>query len=55
MLTTALQLKRGHDERDVRMVFLRVDRTWNGLRREPRFMALLRRMSLAPSVGAPDP
>ena len=46
---TALQwLERGLDERDVRMVFLRVDPTWSALRREPRFITLLQRMNLAP-------
>jgi DNA-binding winged helix-turn-helix (wHTH) protein/TolB-like protein len=46
---TALQwLERGLEERDVRMVFLRVDPIWSALRREPGFIALLRRMNFAP-------
>jgi DNA-binding winged helix-turn-helix (wHTH) protein/TolB-like protein len=53
---TALHwLDRGFDERDVRMVFLGVDPIWSGLRREPRFVTLLRRMNLAPSAKAPLP
>jgi hypothetical protein len=46
-------LERGLDERDVRMVFLRVDPIWSVLHREPRFVAALRRMNLAPSGEAP--
>jgi hypothetical protein len=50
----ALQwLERGLDERDVRMVFLRVDPTWSALRRDPRFTTLLRRMNLVPPGEAP--
>jgi hypothetical protein len=52
----ALQwLERGVDERDVRMLFLRVDPTWSALQREPEFITPLRRMNLAPSGEAPGP
>lgn len=37
-------LEKGFAERDVRMVFLKVEPKWNNLRSEPRFIDLLRRM-----------
>jgi DNA-binding winged helix-turn-helix (wHTH) protein/TolB-like protein/Tfp pilus assembly protein PilF len=39
-------LQRAYDERDVRMSFLRVDRRWDALRADPRFVAIARRMRL---------
>lgn len=40
-------LERGYAAHDVRMTFLRVDRRWDALRADPRFVALLRKMHLA--------
>jgi tetratricopeptide (TPR) repeat protein len=37
-------LEKGFAERDVRMVFLKVDPKWNNLRGEPRFIALMKQM-----------
>lgn len=39
-------LERGYAARDVRMTFLKVDRRWNALRADPRFVALVHRMAL---------
>jgi len=38
-------LEKGFAEKDVRMVFLKVEPKWNNLRDEPRFMDLMRRMN----------
>jgi serine/threonine-protein kinase len=40
---TLAWLERGYREREPRMVFLKVEPTWNNLRDEPRFQDLLRR------------
>jgi len=40
------ELERAYAERDIRMVFLKVDARWNSLRQEPRFRALATRMGL---------
>jgi tetratricopeptide (TPR) repeat protein len=37
-------LEKGFAEKDVRMVFLKVDSKWNNLRNEPRFIDLIRQM-----------
>ncbi len=48
-----LWLEKGLELRDVRLVFLLVDPRWDGLREEPRFQALLRRLHLGPhSTGS---
>src|SRR5262249_41557364 len=39
-------LEKGLAARDVHMVFLRVDPKWDGLRDQPRFQALIRRIGL---------
>ena len=39
-------LERGYDARDVRMTFLKVDRRWDALRADPRFVAIARKMGL---------
>jgi DNA-binding winged helix-turn-helix (wHTH) protein/TolB-like protein/Tfp pilus assembly protein PilF len=39
-------LEKGFAERDVRMVFLRVESQWDGLRSEPRFVELIKRMRI---------
>ncbi len=39
-------LEKGFAEKDVRMVFLKVEPTWNNLRSEPRFLDLIKRMRL---------
>jgi len=39
-------LDKGFREKDVRMVFLKVDPKWNNLRSDPRFISLLKRMCL---------
>jgi serine/threonine-protein kinase len=41
-------LEKAYEERDVRLVFLKIDPKWDGLRTEPRFNDLLRRIGLAP-------
>lgn len=40
-------LERAYTERDVRMVYLKVDARWNNLRTEPRFRALAQRLGLS--------
>jgi adenylate cyclase len=37
-------LEQGYEQKDVRMVFLKVETKWNNLRAEPRFIDLMRRM-----------
>jgi len=37
-------LKRGYEQRDQRMVFLKVEPKWNNLRGDPRFQDLMRRV-----------
>jgi serine/threonine-protein kinase len=39
-------LERAYGQRDVHLVFLAVDPKWDGLRGDPRFIALLKRMKL---------
>ncbi len=39
-------LERGFEERNLTMVYLRVDPIWNSVRDDPRFQDLLRRMKL---------
>lgn len=39
-------LEKGFRERDVRMVFLRVESLWDSLREEPRFIELIKRMRI---------
>jgi hypothetical protein len=41
------QLERGYRERDVRMTFMVVDPSWNNLRKDPRFAALVARMNFS--------
>jgi tetratricopeptide (TPR) repeat protein len=38
-------LEKGFAEKDVRMVFLKVEPRWHDLRAEPRFIELMRRMN----------
>jgi TolB-like protein/DNA-binding winged helix-turn-helix (wHTH) protein/tetratricopeptide (TPR) repeat protein len=38
-------LELGYEQKDVRMVFLKVEPRWNNLRAEPRFIDLMKRMS----------
>jgi tetratricopeptide (TPR) repeat protein len=38
-------LEKGFAEKDVRMVFLKVEPKWNNLRNEPRFIELMKRMN----------
>ena len=40
-------LEKAFAEKDVRMVFLKVETRWNNLRNEPRFASLMRKMNLA--------
>jgi hypothetical protein len=37
-------LEKGLAEKDVRMVFLKIEPKWNNLRNEPRFQELMRRV-----------
>ena len=37
-------LEQGYEQKDVRMVFLKVEPKWNNLRAEPRFIDLMKRM-----------
>lgn len=39
-------LERAYAERDMRLVFLKIDARWNSLRAQPRFRALAKRMDL---------
>ncbi|MCA1573093.1 MAG: hypothetical protein LC770_00825, partial [Acidobacteria bacterium] len=39
-------LEKGYEQKDVRMVFLKVEPIWNSLRSEPRFLDLMKRMRL---------
>jgi serine/threonine-protein kinase len=39
-------LEKGFGEKDVRMVFLKIEPLWNNLRSEPRFLDLLKRMRI---------
>jgi len=39
-------LEKGFSERDVRMVFIKVEPKWNNLRSDSRFVSLLKRMRL---------
>ena len=39
-------LERGYAARDVRMTFIKVDRRWDTLRRDPRFIAIAQKMRL---------
>lgn len=49
---TALdELERAYRERDIRMVFLKIDARWNALRSLPRFQALAQRMGLVSDRG----
>jgi serine/threonine-protein kinase len=38
-------LERGFEQRDAKMVFLKVEPKWNNLRNEPRFVDLMKRMN----------
>jgi TolB-like protein/Flp pilus assembly protein TadD len=40
-------LERAYRDKDPRIVFLKIDRQWDGLRGEPRFQDLLRRLGLS--------
>jgi serine/threonine-protein kinase len=50
-------LERAYRERDVRMSFLVIDLgpRWNNLRRQPRFLALMRQMKFAMPAGGATP
>ncbi len=41
-------LERGYEQRDQRMVFLKVEPKWNNLRGDPRFQDLMRRVGFIP-------
>ena len=41
---TLTWLERGFEQRDVKMVFLKVEPKWNNLRGDPRFQDLMRRV-----------
>ena len=43
---TIAWLERGYQQREPRMVFLKVEKKWNNLRNDPRFQDLLRRLGL---------
>jgi serine/threonine protein kinase/Tfp pilus assembly protein PilF len=43
---TFASLQRGYEQRDPKMVFLKVEPKWNNLRNDPRFQDLLRRVGL---------
>jgi hypothetical protein len=40
-------LERAYQERDPKLVFLKVDAKWNNLREDPRFQDLLRRVGFS--------
>jgi hypothetical protein len=40
------QLEKAFAEKDVRMVFLKVEPRWDGLRSDARFVDLMKRMNL---------
>ena len=42
---TIIWLERGFEEREPKMVFLKVEPKWNNLRSDPRFMDLMKRMN----------
>ena len=39
-------LEKGYEERDMRLVFLKVDPIWDSVRSDPRFKALLKKVGL---------
>ena len=45
---TLLWLERAFEQREPKMVFLKVDPRWKNLRDNPRFVSLLKRMNLFP-------
>ncbi|MDQ3134030.1 MAG: hypothetical protein M3Q76_04375 [Acidobacteriota bacterium] len=45
---TLVWLERGFQQRDPRMIFLKVEPKWNNLRSDPRFTDLVRRVGLEP-------
>lgn len=45
---TLASLERGYEQRDARMVFLKVEPKWKNLRDDPRFVSLLKRVNLLP-------
>ncbi|MBN8734721.1 MAG: winged helix-turn-helix domain-containing protein [Xanthomonadales bacterium] len=45
------ELERAHREHDIRMIFLKIDASWNALRAQPRFQALAQRMGLVGERG----
>jgi TolB-like protein/Tfp pilus assembly protein PilF len=45
-------LEKGFAEKDVRMVWLKVEPKWNNLRNEPRFIDLIRRMNFESIAGS---
>ena len=45
---TLARLERGYEQRDQKMVFLKVEPKWNNLRADPRFQDLLRRVGFTP-------
>jgi tetratricopeptide (TPR) repeat protein len=45
---TLAWLERAYEQRDARLIFLKVEPKWNNLRSDPRFVDLLRRVRLAP-------
>ena len=45
--TRALEwLEKAYEERDVRMVFLKIERGWDGLRGDAHFQAIVKRLGL---------
>lgn len=49
--TALAELERAERERDIRMVFLKIDARWNVLRSQPRFQAMAKRMGLVSDRG----